>query len=123
MDINQFAAAIAREVLYRNDAKKVLGTVASYASSGIGRSRVAGGARRYKFSYKAYGSKEEASIDVIVWQLSDGSLRSQFASIGEQGHENIVWKVLQKADGSFAFEEISKKVLRLEESFGFEPPL
>lgn len=123
MNRDQMADAIVRRILFGADTKRIFAGARSFHNTGSALTRMESGHVRSKVSYRVYGTKIEIQLDIIVWQLPDGTCRPQYASIGEQGHEEKVWKVSQEASGLFALQEIPRRILRMEESLGLEPPL
>lgn len=123
MNRDQMADAIVGRILFGPNTKGLFAGARSFHNTGTAQTRMESGHVRHKVSYRVYGTKVEIVLDVIVWQYPDGTCRPQYASMGEQGHEEKVWRVSQESNGSFALQEIPRRVLRMEENLGLEPPL
>ncbi|MDP2629949.1 MAG: hypothetical protein Q8P56_00925 [Candidatus Uhrbacteria bacterium] len=121
--MDKMADAIVERILYGADTKTIFAGARTFHNTGVTLTRKESGYVRSKLSYRVYASKMQIELDVIVWQMPDGSFCPQYASLGEQGHEEKVWRVSQEASGLFALQEIPRRVLRMEEGLGLEPPL
>lgn len=123
MNRDRMADAIVGRILFGPDTKGLFVGARSFHNTGSVQTRTESGHIRSKVSYRVYGTKVEIVLDVIVWQFPDGTCRPQYASMGEQGHEEKVWKVFSAPNYLFALQEIPRRVLRMEENLGLEPPL